>query len=136
MEPFFSIPWRFHLSRVDCTTKHFSDYLKNLNLNSIFFYQHLLMKLLKCIHNLKSIKASGPNSINIKILNSIKFQFSKTLSDLINLSFFSGSFPFVLKLAKVIPVLKKGSKLETQNYRPISLLSNIDKIFQKLMYKR
>ena len=39
-------------------------------------------------------------------------------------------------MAKIIPIHKKGSKLSVDNYRPISLLSNINKIFEKIMYKR
>ena len=39
-------------------------------------------------------------------------------------------------MAKVIPIHKKNSKLEVSNYRPTSLLSNIDKIFEKLMHSR
>ena len=48
----------------------------------------------------------------------------------------TGVFPSVLKTAKVVPVFKKDSKLDYRNYRPISLLSNIEKILEKLMYKR
>ena len=48
----------------------------------------------------------------------------------------TGIFPSVLKIAKVVPVFKKDSKLDYSNYRPISLLSNIEKILEKLMYKR
>ena len=48
----------------------------------------------------------------------------------------TGVFPSVLKTAKVVPIFKKDSKLNYSNYRPISLLSNIEKIFEKLMYKR
>ena len=58
------------------------------------------------------------------------------MADLFNLSFTTGVFPFVLKTAKVVPVFKKDSKLDYSNYRPISLLSNIKKILEKLMYKR
>ena len=43
----------------------------------------------------------------------------------------TGVFPFVLKTAKVVPVFKKDSKLNYSNYRPISLLSNIEKILEK-----
>ena len=48
----------------------------------------------------------------------------------------TGVFPSVLKTAKVVPVFKKDSKLDDSNYRPISLLPNIEKILEKLMYKR
>ena len=48
----------------------------------------------------------------------------------------TGVFPSVFKTAKVIPVFKKDSKLDYSNYRPIFLLSNIEKILEKLMYKR
>ena len=47
----------------------------------------------------------------------------------------TGVFPSVLKTAKVVPVFKKDSKLDYSNYCPISLLSNIEKILKKLMYK-
>ena len=47
----------------------------------------------------------------------------------------TGVFPSVLKTAKVVPVFKKDCKLNYSNYRPISLLSNIEKILGKLMYK-
>ena len=47
----------------------------------------------------------------------------------------TGVFPSVLKTAKVVPVFKKDSKLDYSNYRPIFLLSNIEKILEKLMHK-
>ena len=48
----------------------------------------------------------------------------------------TGVFPSVLKTAKVVPIFKKDSKLDYSNYQPISLLSNIEKILEKLMNKR
>ena len=53
-----------------------------------------------------------------------------------NISFFMGVFPSVLKTAKVIPVHKRDSKLEYNNYRPISLLRNAEKNLEKLVYNR
>ena len=67
-------------------------------------------------------KASGPNSIPYRILFLLKNEISKHLADFFNLSFMTGVFPSVLKTAKVVPVLKKDSKLNYSNYRPISLL--------------
>ena len=53
-----------------------------------------------------------------------------------NLSFTSGSVPTILKTSKVTPSYKKDSKLKCSNYRPISLLSNIDKILGRIVYSR
>ena len=48
----------------------------------------------------------------------------------------TGVFPSLLKTAKVVPVFKKDSKLDHSKYHPIYLLSNIEKILEKIMYKR
>ena len=53
-----------------------------------------------------------------------------------NLSFTSGSFPTILKTSKVTLIYKKDSKLKCSNYRSISLLSNIDKILERIVYNR
>ena len=45
----------------------------------------------------------------------------------------TGVFPSILKIAKVVPVFKKDSKLDYSNYNPISLLSNTEKIIEKLL---
>ena len=55
---------------------------------------------------------------------------------MINVPFNKGIFPNFLKAANVIPVHKKGEKLESSNYRPISLLSNISELYEKAMYIR
>ena len=63
-------------------------------------------------------------------------EFSKPLSKIINLSSNKGIFPNLLKIANVIPIYKKDDKLDYNNYRPISLLSNIIKIYEKCMHIR
>ena len=55
---------------------------------------------------------------------------------IINKSFELGIFPKALKLAKVIPIFKAGSRLDVNNYRPISLLPTFSKIIEKIMHKR
>mgnify|MGYP000577381056 CR=1 FL=1 len=53
-----------------------------------------------------------------------------------NLSIQKGIYPLKLKHAKIVPVYKDGDELDPANYRPISLLSNINRIFEKLVYNR
>ena len=48
----------------------------------------------------------------------------------------TGVFHSLLKTTKVVPVFKRDSKLDYSNYCPIFLLSNIEKILKKLMYRR
>ena len=92
-----------------------------------------ISSILSCLNPNKSV---GPNSIPTKILKLLKDEISSHLSDIYNISFSMGIFPSVLKTAKVIPVHKKDSKLDCNNYRPISLLPNIEKILEKLVYNR
>ena len=116
--------------------KHFSDYLSNENSSTIFLQPTDKEEIANIISSFNSNKASDPNSIPYRILFLLKNEISRHLADLFNLSFMTGVFPSVLKTAKVIPVFKKDSKLDYSNYRPISLLSNIEKILEKLMYRR
>ena len=62
--------------------------------------------------------------------------FSEILSKIINISFETGIFPNLCKLAKVIPIYKKDNPLLCLNYRPISLLPVFSKIFERVIYKR
>ena len=72
-------------------------------------------------------KSSGPNSIPTRILKLLKKDILTQLVDIFNPSFSSRMYPTPLKIAKIIPIHKKDSKLECFNYRPISLPSNIEK---------
>lgn len=93
-------------------------------------------EIFNIVMNFNNNKSPGFDNIRPKILKEICPEIAVPLTHIFNLSFTTGVVPDSLKLAKVIPVYKKGEKSEPGNYRPISLLSVFDKIMEKLMYKR
>ena len=112
----------------------FSKYLGAHNPNSLFLSPVTPKEIEDQISLINNNKSSGLNTISPITLKKLKSKISVPLSSLFNLSFETGTFPVILKYAKIIPVHKlKGSILDIQNYHPISLLSNIDKLFEKIM---
>ena len=65
---------------------------------------------------MKVNKGVGPNSIPTKILKDWKSEYSKPFSDRINTSFATGTFSSAIKVANIIPIHKKGDKLDCDNY--------------------
>ena len=70
------------------------------------------------------------------IIKEIILEISPLLKHVFNRSLAEGIFPNVLKKAKVIPIFKSGDKSLAENYRPISLLPQISKIYEKLIKSR
>ena len=123
-------------SNIPPTRRHYFDYLKHPNPETFFISPTTPDEIENIIKSLKSSKCVGPNSIPTKMLHLIKDKISIPLSELINKSFSAGCFPNICKTAKVIPIFKTESRLLCNNYRPISLLSNISKIIEKIMHQR
>jgi hypothetical protein len=69
----------------------------------------------------------------------IKFigaEIATPLSHIFNISLANGSFPNMLKQCRVIPIFKAGNRLDCDNYRPISLLSSISKVLEKIVSEK
>jgi hypothetical protein len=81
-------------------------------------------------------KASGPDDINNRVLRELANELSVPLTSLFNKSLNEGYFPSAWKEANVCAIFKKGDPSQANNYRPISLLSNIEKVFERLVFKR
>ena len=77
--------------------------------------------------------SAGHDKISCIILKEIKDIIAQPLSLLVNQAFNTGVFPSKLKLAKVIPLFKKGDKTSIENYRPISLLPCMSKVLEKII---
>ncbi len=76
-------------------------------------------------------KSAGWNRIRVRDLKSVQLSISIVISRLINLSLKEGLFPDCLKTAVIRPIHKSGSKKEFSNFRPIAILSTLDKVFEK-----
>ena len=88
----------------------------------------------KEMKSLNTNKASHSSDIPTKILKQNVDFFSPFILDYVNKSISSSTFPSILKLADIIPVYKKDSLYEKSNYRPISVLPNLSKIFENVLY--
>ena len=86
------------------------------------------------LHSMSSSNATGLDEIPAKYLKDGSSVISKLLTHIINLSITTGSIPDDLKMARIVPLYKKNSKTHVGNYRPISVLSVISKVFEKVVF--
>ena len=112
----------------------FTDYLDDPTEHRFNFSKVTENEIVVIINNLKSKNFSGKDEISNKLLKSIKGEISKPLTIIINQCLETGIFPGALKVAKVKPLFKKGDNCCFNNYRPISLLPTISKIFERVMF--
>lgn len=88
------------------------------------------------LSNLDVNKAYGVDQISNKLLKQCRYSITYFISCCINESFATGTYPDCLKLAKVSPIYKSGSRDDPGNYRPISVLPTINKIFEQVISRR
>ena len=81
-------------------------------------------------------KATGIDKISNRVLKIAAPVIYGSLTDVFNLSIASNVFPSDWKVAKISPVFKSGNKSEANNYRPISVLPTIARVFEKLVFEQ
>ena len=91
-------------------------------------------EILKMLLNLSDDKATGLDGYQSKLLKICAHSISPSLTYLINFSISSGEIPDDWKCARVSAIFKKGSKLLTGNYRPISVLPTVSKIIERVVH--
>ena len=114
------------------------DYSSSLNnpRSSFFLVPTTPNEIIDIITTLNDKKATRKNDPEIKFLKYSKIIIAKYLSKIFDLCIIKGIYPESLKVAEVVPIYKNGNENKATNYRPISLLSPINKIFEKLIYNR
>ncbi|CAK1580099.1 unnamed protein product [Parnassius mnemosyne] len=125
------IPSFFHHNNIFATDKH-----------TVLSEDQMLSQLipttteevLRIINNISLNTASGIDGINTKSVKCFKNLISPELTKCINECLQSGIFPCSLKIAKVTPIFKSGNRSNPGNYRPISVLPVISKVFEKILY--
>ena len=91
----------------------------------------------KAITNLNSSKASGPDCIPVVVLKNCEPELSYILAKLFNKCLKESCFPDCWKVSLVVPVFKNdGERSTAKNYHPVSLLSVVSKVFEKLVNNR
>ena len=92
--------------------------------------------MVRLIGNLLEGKAINENDIPTKIIKLAKFVLAPTLRRIFNKCINEGFCPDCLKVAEVIPTYKSGEQNICSNYRPISILLQFNKIFERILYDR
>ena len=90
--------------------------------------------VLKLIRSLDVNKSHGSDQISIRMLKICDSSLIKPLTIIFNSSLKSGVFPSAWKKANIIPIHKKGDKMNIKNYRQISLLLICGKLFEKVIF--
>ena len=107
---------------------NFKEYLPLSSSNSLYFNPTSPLEIKRIIADLKSKNSSGMDGISSKALKYTPDNILWVIAHIFNLSLSNGEFINAFKLVKVVPVFKKGSTYDVNNYRPISLLPVLSKI--------
>ena len=124
-----------HNTDINAHKKYLTDKINN----TIYLFPTNQLEISNLIQKLDPKKPGGSDNISPKLIIAAKETMIPLLEHIFNLSFNTKTVPEKLKIAKLIPIFKKlldEERLIPGNYRPISLLSILNKLLEKLMYAR
>jgi len=111
----------------------------SLSSNHSFSFSSLLLTEVDVLNELSTLPINfnvGPDNIPAFFLYNCRFILTPALTYIFNLSLQNGKFPDLWKNSFVYPVFKKGDPTNVSNYRPISKISVIPKLFSKLIFTK
>lgn len=113
----------------NCSESENSNFL--VNLCNLKFSE---CSVLECLKSLEESKGPGADLIPNSFLRTFCGELYHPISRIFNTSLATGYFPKYWKLSKLIPIYKDGDKSDVANYRGISIISAIPKMFEKMVY--
>ena len=134
---YFSEVGKNFAERIPTPSKSITEYLRLMesNTKSIFLSPTDENEIKKIATELLNKNSSGHDQISNVLLKEIIGHIVEPLSHIFNQSILSGEFPQSMKLADVVQLYKNNEHYLESNYRPISLLTTISKILEKIIYK-
>ena len=125
-------------NKIPSSQQYYLDFVnKNMFPMPSFFFQPLTHDCIKTeILSLPNNKSHGLYSSPKKLLKCSIDIIAPVLSEVFNISISLGRYPTKLKLSKIVPVFKSDDETGPNNYRPISLLSNFNRIVERLIHTR
>ena len=109
---------------------------KGFKPNSYFLSVVSESKVLKYLNALSVDKATGLDGLLSRFVRDSASIIVCPLTHIINLSIIQSVVPDDVKSARVVPLLKKKDKTEVGNYRPVSILSIMSKVVEKVVYEQ
>ena len=135
---YFAGVGKIFAEKIPKPSKSITAYLKLLQSNkaSLFLSPTCEEEVKQIVATLPTKASSGHDNISNVLLKEIIDPLAKVLVEIFNKSMATGEFPSPMKLAEIVPLYKNKEHYIQSNYRPISLLTTISKILEKIMYQR
>ena len=134
---FFATMGMQNVHRDNVHDRHsFRNYLTHQTETNFSFHMIDNNATVRMIKSMKMSQSKGHDGISSELIKLINTDISSSITVIINQSLTSGIFPDKLKIAKVTPIFKKGSKKLICNYRPISVLPVISKVFETVLQEQ
>ena len=134
---FFATMGMQNVHRDNVHDRHsFRNYLTHQTGTNFSFHMIDNNATVRMIKSMKMSQSKGHDGIYSELIKLINTDISSRITVIINQSLTSGIFPDTLKIAKVTPIFKKGNKKLICNYRPISVLPVISKVFETVLQEQ
>ena len=131
-EHFYSLPYNIRMQIPNSNIDGIS-HISRLE-NSLVLFESTPNEVNRLIKGMKQGRKTDEFILRMVRLATHPFAF--VLSKLFNIYMSQGRYPNVLKVANIVPIYKSGSRKCIENYRPIAVLKNLNKLFEKLLCQR